>query len=146
MTDQLHYADLTLGQEFPPVEHQVTQDVIDLAAVAHLDFNPVHTNIPWNERAQVFHMPETAAHGMFTMSMMASVIDRPWRHLGASILTMQSKFTKPVRVGQTTRCVGTIIELHPLGPGANAVVVSVTAEDADGDVVAVGTFRVAVPD
>lgn len=146
MSDELHYAELSLGYEFPPVEHTVTQDVIDLAAVAHLDFNPVHTNIPWNERAQVFNMPDTAAHGMFTMSMMASVVDRAWRHHGASIITMESKFTKPVKVGQTTRCTGTIIELHPLGPGRNAVVVSVTARDATDDVVAVGSFRVAVPD
>ena len=89
---------------FPPVEVLVTQDVIDLAAVAHLDFNPVHTNIAWNERAQVFHMTSTAAHGMFTMSLMVSVVDRAWRHLGASIQTMESKFTKPVPVGSVTRC------------------------------------------
>ncbi|TQS46147.1 MaoC family dehydratase [Cryptosporangium phraense] len=142
----MHFADLTLGYEFPAVEHQVTQDIIDLAAVAHLDFNPVHTNIPWNERAQVFHMPDTAAHGMFTMSMMASVVDRHWRAEGAQIRTMQTKFTKPVRVGETTRATGSITELHPLGPGRNAVVVAVRATDSTGDVVAVGTFRVAVPD
>lgn len=145
-TAELHFADLTLGQEFPTVEHQATQDVIDRAAVAHLDFNPVHTNLGWNERAQVFHMTEPAAHGMFTMSLMASVIDRAWRHLGASITTMQTKFTKPVRVGETTRCTGLVTELHPLGPGRNAVVVAVTARDSTGDVVGVGTFRVAVPD
>ena len=37
------------------------------------------------------------------MSLMASVIDRAWRREGASILTMESKLTKPVAVGQTTR-------------------------------------------
>ena len=142
----LHYTDLKLGQEFPPVEHQATQEVIDQAALAHLDFNPVHTNLPWNERAQVFGMKEPAAHGMFTMSLMTSVIDRAWRHDGASILTMESKLTKPVAVGQTTRCTGVITELHPLGPGRNAVVIAVTARDTTGDVVGVCNFRVAVPD
>ena len=142
----LHYADLKLGQEFPPVEHQATQEVIDQAALAHLDFNPVHTNIPWNERAQVFGMTEPAAHGMFTMSLMTSVIDRAWRHEGASILTIEAKLTKPVPVNQTTRCTGVITELHPLGPGRNAVVVAVTARDTTGDVVGVCNFRVAVPD
>jgi acyl dehydratase len=145
-TAELHFADIALGEEFPPVEHTVTQDVIDLAAVAHLDFNPVHTNLEWNRRARVFGMEEPAAHGMFTMSLMASVIDRAWRHRGASFLTMESKFTKPVRVGETTRCTGTVIELHPLGPGRNAVVVSVTATDSGGDVVGICSFRVAVPD
>jgi acyl dehydratase len=142
----LHYTDLKLGQEFPPVEHQATQEVIDQAALAHLDFNPVHTNIGWNERAQVFGMTEPAAHGMFTMSLMTSVIDRAWRHEGASILTIEAKLTKPVPVNQTTRCTGVITELHPLGPGRNAVVVAVTARDGAGDVVGAGTFRVAVPD
>ncbi|HEX3751700.1 MAG TPA: MaoC family dehydratase [Streptosporangiaceae bacterium] len=142
----LHYADLTLGFQFLPVEHQATQEVIDQAALAHLDFNPVHTNLPWNERAQVFGMTEPAAHGMFTMSLMTSVIDRAWRHEGASILTIEAKLTKPVPVNQTTRCTGVITELHPLGPGRNAVVVAVTARDGGGDVVGVGTFRVAVPD
>lgn len=144
--DRLSFADLRLGYELPPVEAQVTQDVIDLAAVAHLDFNPVHTNIPWNERAQVFHMTETAAHGMFTMSLMVSVVDRAWRHLGASVQTMQSKFTKPVPVGSVTRCTGVITELHPLGPGRNAVVVAVTARNGEGDTVGICTIRVAVPD
>jgi len=142
----LHYADLKLGHQFLPVEHQATQEVIDQAALAHLDFNPVHTNLPWNERAQVFGMTEPAAHGMFTMSLMTSVIDRAWRHEGASILTIEAKLTKPVPVNQTTRCTGEITELHPLGPGRNAVVVAVTARDGGGDVVGVGTFRVAVPD
>jgi acyl dehydratase len=142
----LHYADLKLGHQFLPVEHQATQEVIDQAARAHLDFNPVHTNLPWNERAQVFGMKEPAAHGMFTMSLMTSVIDRAWRHEGARILTIEAKLTKPVPVNQTTRCTGMITELHPLGPGRNAVVVAVTARDGGGDVVGVGTFRVAVPD
>ena len=61
-------------------------------------------------------------------------------------MTMQTKFTKPVRVGQTTRCTGVLTELHPLGPGRNAVVIAVTARDTTDEVVAVGTFRVAVPD
>jgi acyl dehydratase len=142
----LHYADLKLGHQFLPVEHQASQEVIDQAALAHLDFNPVHTNLPWNERAQVFGMTEPAAHGMFTMSLMTSVIDRAWRHQGTTILTIEAKLTKPVPVNQTTRCTGVITELHPLGPGRNAVVVAVTARDGSGDVVGVGTFRVAVPD
>src|ERR1700761_9340645 len=104
----LHYADLKLGHQFLPVEHQATQEVIDQAALAHLDFNPVHTNIGWNERAQVFGMTEPAAHGMFTMSLMTSGLARAWRHEGASILTTEAKLPKPVPVNQTTRATGVI--------------------------------------
>ena len=143
---ELHFVDLRIGEELPPVEHAVTQEVIDRAALAHLDFNPVHTNIEWCRRAQVFQTERTVAHGMFTMSLMASVIDRAWRHAGAAIRGMETKFTKPVPVGQTIRCTGTIKELHPRCPGASFVIVSVIAIDGEGDTVGVGSFRVLVPD
>ena len=142
----LRYGELELGHQLPAVEHEVTQEVIDRAALAHLDFNPVHTNLEWSERAQPFGTPKTVAHGMFTMSLMASVIHRAWHVQGAVIRRMDSKFTKPVPVGQTVRCEGSVTELHPAGPGRNSVVVHVTARDRDGDVVGVGDFRVAVPD
>jgi acyl dehydratase len=144
--DRLRFADLTLGQQLPTLEHEVTQEVIDRAAVAHLDFNPVHTNLEWNQRARVFGTPLPVAHGMFTMSLMASVIHRAWHARGGRILKMDTKFTKPVPVGQAIRCEGRITEVHPLGPGRNAVVVAVTAYDGDGGTVGVGSFRVAVPD
>jgi acyl dehydratase len=134
--DVLRYEALELGQQLPAVQHEVTQEVIDRAALAHLDFNPVHTNLEWSERAQPFGTPKTVAHGMFTMSLMASVIHRAWHAQGAVIRRMDSKFTKPVPVGQTVRCEGSVTELHPAGTG----------RDADGDVVGVGDFRVAVPD
>lgn len=142
----LHFADLQLDQQLPPVEHEVTQEVIDRAALAHLDFNPVHTDIEWNRRARVFGIEEPVAHGMFTMSLMASVIHRAWHAEGAWIRRMDTKFTKPVPVGQAIRCEGVIKELHPIGAGRNFVLVAVTARDRDGDVVGVGNFRVAIPD
>ena len=43
----LHFNQLHVGDELGPVQHHVTQEVIDLAAVAHLDFNPVHVNEAW---------------------------------------------------------------------------------------------------
>jgi len=142
----LHFSDLVIGQELPAVEHLVTQEVIDRAAVAHLDFNPVHTNLEWNERAQIFHTTKPVAHGMFTLSLMTSVIHRPWHGEGARIRSVEAKFTKPVPVGEILTCVGHITELHPVGPGRNSVVVAVTASDSESDVTSVGTFRVSVPD
>ena len=142
----LHFSDLELGQRLPAVRHEVTQEVIDRAALAHLDFNPVHTDIEWNQRAQVFGIDKPVAHGMFTMALMASVIHRAWHARGASIQRMDAKFTKPVPVGQSIRCEGAIKELHPIGSGRNFVLVGITATDGNGDVVGIGDFRVAVPD
>ena len=143
---ELHFSELELGHELPPVEHEVTQETIDRAALAHLDFNPVHTDLAWAEGAQVFGAPTTVAHGMFTISLMASVITRAWRRAGASIRKMDTKLTKPVPPGQTVRAEARITELHPIGPGRNDVVVRASVIDADGDTVGVGTFRVHGPD
>lgn len=142
----LHFAEVQLGQQLPPVEHEVTQAVVDRTAVAHLDFNPVHTDIEWNQRARVFGIDRPVAHGMFTMSLMASVVHRAWHAEGARITKMDAKFTKPVPVGQAIRCEGAIKELHPVGPGRNFVLVAVTARNRDGDVVGAGDFRVVIPD
>ena len=143
---ELHYGDIEIGYEFPTIEHHVTQEVIDRAALAHLDFNPVHTNIEWNKRAQVFGTQKTVGHGMLTMSMMASLIDRHWRHAGASVIRMQSKLVKPVEVGRVVRCEGYVKELHPRGAGQSYVLVAITAIDNEGDPVGLADYAVRVPD
>ncbi len=146
MLTELHYGELTLEQAFPEIEHEVSQEVIDRAALAHLDFNPVHTNIEWNTRAQVFGTPKTVGHGMLTMSMMASVIDRHWRAAGGQVVRMEAKLVKPVQVGTRVRCRGVIRELHPRPAGRSFAVVAVSATDDAGDTVAVGNYHVRVPD
>lgn len=143
---ELHFAEIQIGDTLPAIEEAITQEVIDRAALTHLDFNPVHTNTEWAARARVFGTDKTVAHGMFTMSQMASVIERSWGPGGAVIDRMESKFTKPVPVGQTVRYEGSVWELHPRGTGRNSVVVSVKATDADGATVGIGTFRVQIPD
>ena len=146
MNSTLSFASIVVGQQLPPIEVEVTQQVIDRAALTHLDFNPVHTAVEWCIRAQVFGTPKTVAHGMFTMSQMASVIERSWGPHGATIRRMESKFTKPVKVGTTVRFEGSVWELHPHSPGNNTVVVSLKGTDDQGETVSVGTFRVAIPD
>jgi len=84
-------------------------------------------------------------HGMFTLSQMASVITRAWSKSGAVITSMDSKFVKPVPVGQTVQYGASVWELHPRHDGKSWVVVSAEAIDADGDVVAVAKFNVQTP-
>ncbi len=141
----LHFSELQIADTLPQVEHEVSQDTIDRCAVAHLDYNPLHTDIEWCKTAQVLS-PKTVCHGMFTMSLMTSVITRAWQNEGAVITSMDSKFTKPVPVGQTLRCDGKVIELHPRGPGESFVLLSLSATNNDGDTVAVATAEVTVPD
>ena len=142
MTQQISFSELAIGDEFPSITVEVTQDVIDVAALAHLDFNPVHTDIDWAERAQVFGMPETVAHGMFTMSGMTSLVTRHWRDRGAVVVGIEAKLTRPVPVGSSVTTTGRIKELHPRRPGAHIVVVGVEAIDQDGHTVGLGDVRV----
>jgi len=144
--ESLHFHDLNVGLRLPPVIQEVTQEVIDRNAVGSLDYNPVHTDVEWCRRARVFGTEKTVGHGMFTMSLMASVVSREWYSEGAWIQRMDGKLTKPVEVGRTVRCEGTVIELHPRGPGQSFVLVKLDAFDDDGDAVAVGSARVRIPD
>jgi acyl dehydratase len=132
---------LTIGEELPPIIQHVTQEFIDRYAAASLDFNPVHVDPDWCARAQVFGGPEPVLHGMAQLSLLCSVVLRAW---GATteITKIEAKFTKPVWLGETITCTGTVTELHPLGEGRDYVVLAMEARDSVGDVVGVSTLSV----
>lgn len=140
----VRYSQVKIGDELPDVECLVSQDVIDAYAVASLDYNPVHTSVEWCKRAQVFGMPCTVGHGMYTMSLMTSVVLRGWGAGNIRVRSVEVKFTKPVAVGTLLRCTGKVKELHPIGPGKNFVVVDLRAMDAVGTVMGVGSAAVAL--
>jgi acyl dehydratase len=82
---------------------------------------------------------------MFTMSLMTSLVMRPWYERGVRVVRIEAKLTKPVPVGQSLSCEGSVKELHPRGPGSDLVVVGVTAYDSEGDTVGVGSITVRLP-
>lgn len=134
------FDEIKIGYQFPTIEHEITQQVIDRAALAHLDFNPVHTNIEWSARAQVFGTDKTVAHGMFTMSLMASAVLRHWDVIGR-IRKMEAKLTKPLPVGQRVTARAEVTELHPRHSGG-LVLIGLTVTDASGDVAGVGNYTI----
>jgi phosphate acetyltransferase len=142
----IQFSKVHIGDELPVVEHFVSQDVIDAYAVSSLDYNPVHTNVDWCTRAQVFGMPCTVGHGMFTMSLMSSVVVRAWGAAHAHVRSIEVKFTKPVPVGTLLRCTGKVKELHPIAPGKNFAVVELSMHDPADHVMAVGSAQVMLPD
>lgn len=140
----MKFESIKLGYEFPEIVVDIDQEIIDRAALAHLDFNPVHTNIEWAARAQVFGTSKTVAHGMFTMSGMTSVVIRHWTRDWARVVAIDAKLTKPVPVNSVVTSSAVVSELHPRDGGAGLVVVRTKAVDQDGDIVAVGSVTVAV--
>lgn len=144
MDQAVRFRDVEVGTSLQDFEQVITQDFIDRYAVASLDLNPIHIDPDWAARAQVFGRPMTVAHGMSTMSLLSAVVTRSW---GATvdIRRMQSKFTKPVWVGQTITLTGEVKEKHYLNPGRHYVVVGTKAHDSDGDLVGFCDFDVHLP-
>ena len=101
----------------------------------------MHVDPDWCARAQVFGGPEPVLHGMAQLSLLCSVVLRAW---GATteITKVEAKFTKPVWLGETITCTGTVTELHPLGAGRDYVVLAMKAQDSVGDVVGVSNLSV----
>lgn len=143
------FSHIETGFEFEPVVQSYKQEAIDRYALGSLDMNPVHTNTEWAARAQVFGLPETVGHGMMTMSTMASVVTRAWGAVsenGGRIRYIESKFTKPVKVGETLTATGKVKSKHHHGPGGNWVKVVIEARDTSGDLVGISEVGYNLPD
>lgn len=145
MTKKLTFHSVYLGYELPEASRTVDQESFNVNAAASLDYNPVHVNPEWCQRSQVFGTGSTVAHGMMTMSFMATMLS-DWAYpVGGWIKEMETKFVKPVTPGSTVTCSGVVTELHPIGEGENFVVVDMKAVNQDGATVAVGKAWVTLP-
>lgn len=143
------FSTVQTGFEFEPVVQSYAQPAIDRYALGSLDMNPVHTNIEWAARAQVFGLPETVGHGMMTMSTMASVVTRAWGVInrnGGRVRFVESKFTKPVKAGEIITATGKVKRKHHHGPGRNWVLIGIEARDSAGDLVGLSDVGYHLPD
>lgn len=136
--------DLSTGDELPPLEYGIDQDLIDRYGLASLDLNPVHMDPAWCERARVFGTRKPVQHGMMSMSFMTSTV---LRGLGpfAEIVRVDSKFTKPGPVDGSVTCRAVVRDLHVLDNGNDFAVFDVTAVDQDGDTVGASEIHVRLP-
>jgi len=143
------FSEVDSSYVFEPLVQNYLQETIDRYALASLDMNPVHTNLEWAARAQVFGIPQTVGHGMMTMSSLASVVTRQWGVLsagGGHLRFVEAKFTKPVKVGESVTATAKVKSKHHHGPGKNWVRISVEARDSSGDVVALADVGYGLPD
>ena len=143
------FSEIDSTYAFEPLIQYYPQETIDRYALASLDMNPVHTNLEWAARAQVFGVPQTVGHGMMTMSSLASVVTRQWGVLsvnGGHIRFVEAKFTKPVKVGETVTVSARVKSKHHHGSGKNWVRVSVEARDSSGEVIALADVGYGLPD
>jgi acyl dehydratase len=144
--EAVSFKSVNTGDQLPPFTRTVDQESFWKYAVASFDYNPVHCDPDWVEKAQPFKVPYTVGHGMMTMSFMTSVVTAWALPAMLKIARIESKFTLPVKPGWTVRCTGVIIEKHFISAGHNFVVVEVTAKNQGGDIVGVSKIKVVFPD
>ncbi len=146
MTEKLTFDKVYLGYELPEVVRTVDQETFNINAAASLDYNPVHVNPEWCRKSGVFGTGATVAHGMITMSFMATMLSDWAYSSGGWITEMDTKFVKPVTAGSTVTASGVVTELHPHGKGKNYVVVDMKVVNQEGATMAVGKAGVTLPD
>ena len=145
MSERPRLAELKIGARLPEHRRTVSQNDFDLMAVASLDYNPVHTNVEWAERAKVFGVPSTVAHGMMTMTFQASMVTDWIYPAGGNLRAMESKFTRPVLPGDTVTSTGEVIEIHYSGRQPIFAVVALTSINQRGETVAASKAEVTLP-
>ncbi len=133
---------ISLGESVGAKEINVDQEMIDHYAVSSLDYNPVHTNLPWAEQAQIFGKPSTVAHGMMTLSFMTTVLYDWCINHNSIISEMEVKFTSPVWPGEKLIIEGYVKEIHPV---QSFVVISLRVINLQGEIKGASTAKVNIP-
>ena len=143
------YEEIKIG-DVAKYKRTITEDDIEKFAEVSGDYNPVHINPEWAEKAKevmgfAWTKGSTVAHGMMTMSFMASIVAN-WCYLhGGRIRKIESKFVKAVLPEDTIRCEGVVIEKHFIGEGKSFVTVNLKAINQIEETIAVGQAEVILP-
>ena len=102
-TEQVH-----VGDELPTLERVVTREDVKEYADASGDQNPLHLN---DDAAKAAGFPGVIAHGMYTMSYLATSIVR-WAGDVSALTRLRVQFRAPVFAGETIVAGGTVIDVQ----------------------------------
>lgn len=131
-------SELAIGQkEF--VQKTISETDIYLYAGITGDLNPAHVN---EEYAKNTFFKGRIAHGMLTAGLISAVIGMKLPGPGTIYMSQDLKFTAPVRIGDTIKAEGEIIEINK---ERNIAVIKTTCTNQDGVVVLTGTATVKPP-
>jgi acyl dehydratase len=125
--------DVTVGQELPPLEKELTQRQID--AYSGVRTRSIHTDEAW-ARSKGFRT--TLAQGMMSTAYISEMM---MELLGAGFIrggAMSVAFVQPVYAGDRLTVRGVVKEVRP-ETGGRRVVVDVWCENQHGQKTAVGT-------
>ena len=102
-TEQVH-----VGDELPTLERVVTREDVKEYADASGDQNPLHLN---DDAAKAAGFPGVIAHGMYTMSHLATCIVR-WAGDVSALARLRVQFRAPVLAGETIVAGGKVIDVQ----------------------------------
>ncbi len=131
-------SELKIGdKEF--VQKTISEGDIYLYAGITGDLNPAHIN---EEYAKNTIFKGRIAHGMLTAGLVSAVIGMKLPGPGTIYLAQELKFTAPVRIGDTIKAEGEIIEINT---EKNRVKIRTTCINQNGDFVLQGVATVMPP-
>jgi len=104
----MKFGDLSIGDSFPALQKDITQDIINRWAVVSTDFNPLHVD---PEYAKETKFGGTIAHGHIALSFLCEMMNR-WMGRGwlCGGKLEGIKFIAPIRPGYRITIGGTVTE------------------------------------
>lgn len=109
MIENRPFDELKLGDKASLLRKLGIKD-IELFAVMSGDVNPAHVD-PEFARGDVFH--EVIAHGMWSGTLISTVLGTMLPGPGTIYLSQSLRFLHPIGVGDTIRVSVEVVELHP---------------------------------
>lgn len=129
--------DLSVGMT-ESFEHTVTQEMVDAFGKISGDFNPLHTDPEY--AAELGH-PGTVVYGMLTASLYSTMAGMYLPGKYCLLQQMETKFRKPVYIGDTLTVTGTIVQ-HTAFPAQ--IVVEIKIRNQNGKLVNSGKYTALV--
>ncbi len=134
----MKFEEISVGDPFPSLQKEMTQDVINQWAEVSTDFNPLHVD---PEFAKTTRFGGTIAHGHIALSFLCEMMHR-W--LGKGWLSggkLQGiKFIAPIRPGNIITVGGTVTE-KKVQDGKQFVAGDIFVKNQDNEACVIGSAQ-----
>jgi len=145
MSGSVKFEDVELDFQLPPLEREITQEVISMFGTGSLDFNPIHMDPVWARSVGLFMVGKTIGHGQLTIALLTQVITNWCYKEGGKLKAIDIKLIWPLFSGDTVTCGGKIVAKHPRQNEMSFVDIELYADNQIQKRVAVGKAQVYLP-
>jgi len=132
------WEEIRVDETMPPVEKQITQEIINAYAVASEDPNPLHTD---PEFAKKTPFKGTIAHGTMYLAYISEMMMKWFPNLWLTGGEMEVSFLAPARPGDTLLVSGVVVEKR-LEKDTKEISFSVDVQTGDSKKIVAGKAKV----